>query len=47
MSEFIYNHYEPLCSVSEFAIWCVLEKREKMKDKFLAQEDTGILIINY
>lgn len=47
VSEFIYNHYEPLCSVGEFAIWCAPEKREKMEDKLLAQEDTGLSIINY
>lgn len=47
VSEFIYNHYEPLCSIGEYAIWCTPEKRERMKEKLLEQEDTGISIINY
>lgn len=33
VSEFIYEHYQPLCSSGEFAVWCLNERYDEMKQK--------------
>lgn len=33
VAEFIYNHYRPLCSYEEFAVWCLPKRYDEMKQK--------------
>lgn len=49
VSEFIYNHYEPLCNIGEFAIWCLPERHSEMKEKLLSSmlEDVSFIEWGY
>ncbi len=39
VAEFLYQHYRPLCSYGEFAVWCLPERYEMMR-KQLSDENT-------
>lgn len=47
VSEFIYSHYVPLCSVDEFAIWCLPDKYDWMLERLLSLSDIDLSFLSY
>ena len=47
VSEFIYSHYVPLCSVAEFAIWCLPDRYDQMNEMLHSLSDTNWSYISY